>query len=131
MTRASFQQSGFFDRLTDTGSPSKDERTVVLEHLFCLLNTRRGDALATAGYGLPDIASLSGAFPAAAQWLRRDILHAISHYEPRLQEVTVTTVHSDSPTEVEFQIEGTLRDVPGRRVSFQIQVRHSGHVDIC
>lgn len=101
------------------------------EHLRVLLNTRRGGAPSAPVFGVIDLSDMIHEFPAGGAALQMAIWETISIFEPRLTNVRVQQVTSDSPLVLRFDIAGML--VLGRgREPFRVstQVHASGHVNL-
>jgi type VI secretion system protein len=112
--------------------PEEAVRASVLEHLRNMCSTRRGSMLARPDYGLPDIGELVHSFPEALTKIRDALLLTIQRYEPRLKNVRVTHVPSESlELLVRFEIRATLADSPrSPPVRFETQLTASKAVEV-
>ncbi|AKQ65168.1 hypothetical protein A176_002080 [Myxococcus hansupus] len=113
-------------------APSGDVVESIAEHLRSLLNTRRGESVASPGYGILDLNDIVHSYPAAIPRMTQSIRTAIQDFEPRLKSVVVT--HSEDtvdPTALRFDITAQLatRDRKGL-VRFHTQVHPGGRVDL-
>ncbi len=101
----------------------RDLKRAVQRDLEWLLNTRRAvDDLpadmpevirSVATYGLPDFTAASLKSPAEQERVRRALEEAISLFEPRLRDVTVTLepLDEEAPS-LRFHVDGYLRVEP-------------------
>jgi type VI secretion system protein len=106
-------------------------RASVLEHLKNMCRTRRGSIRSRPDYGLPDLGELVHSFPDALSKLRDALLHTIETYEPRLKNVRITHVPSDSlELMVRFEIRGMLVDSRDASVRFETQMSASRAIDV-
>jgi type VI secretion system protein len=100
---------GLLSRLTapDPSRPIDDVQSI-LGNLRAILNTRVGDSLSAAGFGIIDLADLVHNFPNAALIMERSIRATVSEYEPRLKNVRVRLLPSDDPLKLVFEIAARL-----------------------
>lgn len=100
---------GLLSRLTapDPSRPVDDVHSI-LENLRAILNTRVGDSLSAAGFGIIDLADLVHNFPNAALVMERSIRGTVAEYEPRLKSVRVRMIPSDDPLKMVFEIAARL-----------------------
>jgi type VI secretion system protein len=85
-------------------------RDSILQNLIQMCSTRVGSALSCPDYGIASVSEMVYLFPDAITLMAQSLRHTIQTYEPRLQNVQV--VHMPSET-----IELTLRfEVRGRAV---------------
>jgi type VI secretion system protein len=74
----------------------REMRDSILEHLHSMCVTRQGTMLTCPDYGICDVSELVHEFPDAIAKLAKAIRHTIEAYEPRLANVVVRHVPSDS-----------------------------------
>jgi type VI secretion system protein len=100
---------GLLSRLTapDPSRPIDDVQSI-LGNLRAILNTRVGDSLSAAGFGIIDLADLVHNFPNAALIMERSIRATVSEYEPRLKNVRVRQIPSDDALKLVFEIAARL-----------------------
>jgi type VI secretion system protein len=104
--------TGSFRDGTPVGSvPTAERRTrSVMDHLHRLFNTREGGLPHLSGYGLPDISEIYRSMPDSLEQLRAALERAVSHYEPRLRNVRVTSRAGTTRGPVlQFILSGELR----------------------
>jgi type VI secretion system protein len=112
------------------GSPEPSELELVLEHLRCLLNTRRGNSALDPSYGIPDLTDALHAYPLSASAICAELASTVRRYEPRLQNVRVTVAGNGQPgMELRFEIHATLVRAK-TPVRLSTQVTRAGHVSI-
>jgi len=108
MTARPRRPRGLLTRLTRAGE-RPDELESIVAHLHLLLNTRVGEALCAADFGVIDFADVVHSFPAATQALQQSIRATILQYEPRLRNVVVQPVTSADTLTLAFEISARLR----------------------
>ena len=144
-------QASLIDRLTDYEPKNRSEGHVgylesarrfkngLQRDLEWLLNTRRIPVTAPEElvevsrslyhYGLPDLTSVSRDSPEARERLLRRVEDAISTFEPRLANVSISVVEiegAEHRRELRFHVEGTLlMDPTPEQVTFDT-VLHFG-----
>jgi len=99
---------GLFSRL-ESGNVHVSRRAEpteeIIQHLRVLLNTRKGEAAAAAGFGVMDINDLVHGFPAAIERLQASLRETIQEFEPRLKNVIVQHVPDEQdPSHLRFEI---------------------------
>lgn len=82
-------------------------------NLQWILNTRIGDSLASADYGLPDMSTLVKGLPKSELAFARAVEEAIRRYEPRLANIDVSVAIDHDAEElravsVSFSIDAEL-----------------------
>jgi type VI secretion system protein len=124
---------GLFSRLERrTSTAAADPVGSVLEHLRALLNTRKGEAVATPTYGILDFNDIVHTMPAAIHKMQASIRSAILEFEPRMKNVVVTHLSDDEhPTSLRFEISGNLVH-RGHRSPLHLHARITpgGRVDV-
>ncbi|GHG83101.1 type VI secretion system baseplate subunit TssE [Comamonas sp. JC664] len=113
-------------------APPGDVVESIAEHLRHLLNTRKGESVATPGYGILDLNDIVHSYPSAIPRMTQSIRTAIQDFEPRLKSVVVThTEDAADPTALRFDITAQLatRERKGL-VRFHTQVHPGGRVDL-
>lgn len=111
------------------GGERLDELESIVANLRLLLNTRAGEALCAADFGVLDFADVVHNFPAATQALQQSIRATILQYEPRLQHVVVQPVSSDDALTLAFEISARLRSKP-RQVRLWTEMTASGQIQV-
>jgi type VI secretion system protein len=71
-------------------------RDSVLQHLQGMCSTRIGSMLTHPDYGIPDVSDMVHSFPHAISMMQRALKHTIEAYEPRLANVRITHVASQT-----------------------------------
>ena len=74
----------------------REERESILANLAAMCNTRVGTMLTAGDYGIATISEMVYAFPEAVQIMAATLKHSIQAYEPRLQNVQVIHVPSET-----------------------------------
>lgn len=101
----------------------------VLRHLRKMLNTRPEQVLIQSDYGMPDLTEFVQEQPAAVEEAQAAIFRAITQFEPRLRDVSVTHVPPEPGQSVlRFEIMGTLLAERQPHVEFQTEISPSGAV---
>jgi type VI secretion system protein len=114
------------------GASDAELRSSILDNLQRMCRTRRGSMRARPDYGLPDLSEMVHSFPDAVGQIRSALQHTIEAYEPRLTNVRVSHVPSETlDLVVRFEITATLVD-PTRKVPlrFETQLSASRAVDV-
>jgi len=98
-----------------------DLESAVSKHLQRLFNTRQGSCLTCPDFGLIEVSELVFDFPDAIGIIQRSIKNSIQQYEPRLKNVQVRHVKSESVHEMmlHFEITGQIQLPDGRRQSLR------------
>lgn len=111
-----------------TENTSEDLAVSIQAHLTQLLNSRRGMTPHLSHYGLPDIHYVYYSLPHSLEKLAEEIRQTIVLYEPRLTNVSVTYLGSDSDVfRATYRIAGEVAE--GSRVSkltFETEVLRNG-----
>ena len=119
------------DRYTSRDS---DVESAVTQHLARMLNTRQGSALTCPDYGLIEVSEVLYDFPDAIGIMQRALKNSIQTYEPRLKNVQVRHLKSESGSEMtlSFEITAQLQLPDGRRqaLRFSTAVDGSGNVKV-
>ncbi len=131
------------DRIERAADPNGNERSTyrdadveiaVTQHLHRLLNTRQGSSLTCPDYGLIEVSEVLYDFPDAIGIVQRALKNTIQTYEPRLKNVQVRHVKSETPGELalQFEITAQLQLPDGRRQSlrFATAIDNSGNVKV-
>ncbi|NLL14440.1 MAG: type VI secretion system baseplate subunit TssE [Fibrobacter sp.] len=61
----------------------------IMDHLFRILNTRRGSIQHLADYGIPDFSEIYRSTPEGMRRLQEAIRNTVKKYEPRLKNIQV------------------------------------------
>jgi type VI secretion system protein len=130
-------------RLLHAADPNSTERhtrrdhdleSAILAHVGHMLNTRQGSSLTCPDYGLMEVSEVLHEFPEAIGLVQRSIKNSVQTYEPRLKNVQVRHVRSDTLQSMllEFEISAQLQYPDGRRqpVRFGAAVDQSGNVKL-
>lgn len=128
MTARSRRPRGLLGRLAQPGG-RPDELESIVAHLHLLLNTRVGEALCAADFGVVDFADVVHNFPAATQALQQSIRATIMQYEPRLRNVVVQAATSADTLTLAFEISARLRSGP-EQVRLRTEMMASGRVQV-
>ena len=123
---------GLLSRLS-ARDPSRpiNEVESILENLRAILNTRVGESLSAAGFGIIDLADLVHNFPNAGFIMEKSIRATISEYEPRLRNVRVRLVPSEDVLVLAFEISARLaHDRSQASVRVRTEVTPTGHVTV-
>ena len=83
--------TGYYSDGSVTGlySEKEEEYRSITDHLYRLLNARRGAVSHIPDYGLPDLTELYQGLPYSVEILIQEIRSLIDKYEPRLQNVRI------------------------------------------
>ena len=135
--------ASFLTRLERAADPNANERSTgrasdvesaVTEHLARMLNTRQGSCQACPDYGLVEVSEVVYDFPDAIGIMQRALKNTIQTYEPRLKNVQVRHIKSETPGELtlSFEITAQLQLPDGRRQSlrFSTEVDASGNIKV-
>lgn len=128
-------ERGLLTRLaTGKGSlaPAGNPVASILEHLRVLLNTRKGEAVASPGFGILDFNDIIHTYPSAISKMQQSIRLAIQEFEPRLKNVTVAHLpDEENPTALQFEINAQLTG-PGLQgsVHFVTRLQPGGGVEL-
>jgi len=124
---------GLFSRL-EQGQLSAGEDPVasITEHLRALLNTRKGEAVASPNYGILDFNDIVHLMPFAITKMQSSIQSAVQEFEPRLRNVTVRYVEDEvEPTALRFDVSAqlALKGVKGQLL-FRTRLLPGGRVEV-
>lgn len=113
-------------------APPGDVVEAIAAHLRSLLNTRKGESVASPQYGILDLNDIVHTYPSAIPKMTLSIRTAIQEFEPRLKGVVVTYVPDEAdPTALRFDITAQLATKNRRgTVRFHSQVSPGGRVDL-
>jgi type VI secretion system protein len=67
----------------------------IMDHLFRLLNTRRGSIQHLPDYGIPEFSEIYHLTPEGIRGLQEAIMDTVKKYEPRLKNIQVEASESD------------------------------------
>src|SRR5512143_987550 len=113
-------------------APAGNPVASILQHLRVLLNTRKGEAIASPSFGILDFNDIIHTYPAAISKMQQSIRAAIQEFEPRLKNVTVThLLDAEDPTALRFEISAQLNG-PGLHgmVRFVTRLRPGSEVEL-
>ena len=99
----------------------------LLHHLRLLFNTRTGSTLSNWKYGFRDINDLALESRAVEQTVKEEIVRVIREFEPRLSNVTVTSVTDESSHQFNFEITAEVFD---NALRFRAEVNDNGLLSI-
>ncbi len=103
----------------------------VLAHLQRILNTRQGNVLLAADYGIPDFLNFLQTYPESIREIEASIKTAIDKYEPRLSGTSVTFMPDEDETlTLRFQIMAALSVEDNRKVFLETVVDIDGRIKI-
>jgi len=103
----------------------------VLAHLQRILNTRQGNVLLAADYGIPDFLNFLQTYPESIREIEASIKTAIDKYEPRLSGTSVTFMPDEDETlTLRFQIMAALTVEDNRKVFLETVVDIDGRIKI-
>ncbi|MCL2725576.1 MAG: type VI secretion system baseplate subunit TssE [Polyangiaceae bacterium] len=112
-------------------SAEKTLRDSVLQHLQAMCSTRLGSVPIRPDYGLPDVSEMVHSFPDAIDALARALTHTIEKYEPRLLDVVVRHVPSDTvDLVVRFEVTARIADLQHSPVRFETRIDSSRRVQV-
>ena len=100
-------------------SAARALRESILQHLQSMCTTRLGSMPIRPDYGLPSVSEMVHSFPDAIDAIARALVHTIETYEPRLSNVVVRHVPSETATlvirfEMTAHLRGSDADAPLR-----------------
>jgi type VI secretion system protein len=104
----------------------------ILCHLQRILNTRRGNVLIAADYGVPDFTDLFQAYPESVRDLEKSIRQTIQKYEPRLTGVRVSFIPQEEDIlSLRFQIVAKLATTERKnQVLFETIIDTEGKISV-
>ena len=103
----------------------------VLSHLRRLLNTRQGNVLIAADYGIPDFLHFLQSYPESVQEIEQNIKKTIDKFEPRLSETKVTFLPDEDDTLIlRFRISAGLAVGGDRQIYFETVLDTDGRMHI-
>ncbi len=114
------------------GDSDRAFRDAILAHLRVMCGTRIGTMRTRPDYGVPDVSEMVHSFPAALDTLARSIKDTIEKYEPRLTQVRVRHIPSETPDlVVRFEITASMV-LPDRTspVRFETRTDATRRIDI-
>ena len=120
---------GLYRRLAG-GLPRARDHESVLAHLQVILNTHLGESLSSPTLGILDFADIVHGFPASTQILALSIRSTVLLHEPRLRDVTVTSVESSDPLALAFEISARFSDAGRALLRARTELSASGHFNI-
>jgi type VI secretion system protein len=122
---------GLLARLAGREARPVDAADSIAAHLRALLNTRRGDCVTAAGYGILDFNDVVHEFPGGVQQLAKSIRSTVIEFEPRLRNVAVRHVPDENPLTLRFEITAQLPEGrTARTLRFATTVKPGGRVDV-
>lgn len=113
-------------------SASRALRESILQHLQSMCTTRLGSMPIRPDYGLPAVSEMVHSFPDAIDAIARAMVHTIETYEPRLANVAVRHVPSQTAALViRFEVTAQLRGSEGdARLRFATSIDASRRVTV-
>jgi type VI secretion system protein len=132
MPDTSAPRSRLLERLLQRETGSVDEQVAsalqsIQQHLELLLNSRPDSCRCAPTLGLVDFNATALGCADLHTRLAEEIRQCITHYEPRLQQVRVSSTErpeqAQNPLVLQFQIEGQIRFAEqARHASFTLQL---------
>lgn len=110
---------------SDDPAAPLDPVASILSHLAAILNTERGDGHSHPELGV-SLHSLLVRWPASRIEVLRELSKAIERFEPRLTEVRVDTIPSET-MRLAVMIQARLAD---RTMSIRTELNPTGHVTV-
>jgi type VI secretion system protein len=115
------------DARAQSASSIRDD---ILNQLRGMCVTRRGTMLTCPDYGLVDVSEMLHDFPDAIADMAKAIKHTIQNYEPRLTNVRVRHVRTETMLLL-YEISAELQSDRGREtIQFQTSVEASRKVSV-
>ena len=113
-------------------SAARALRESILQHLQSMCTTRIGSMPIRPDYGLPSVSEMVHSVPDAIDAIARAMTHTIETYEPRLTNVTVRHVPSETASLViRFEVTAHLRGGdPGSSLRFATSIDASRRVKV-
>ncbi|HWL86525.1 MAG TPA: type VI secretion system baseplate subunit TssE [Polyangiaceae bacterium] len=91
------------------GEGDRALRDAILSHLRVMCGTRIGTMRTRPDYGVPDVSEMVHSFPVALDALAKSLKETIEKYEPRLKNVRVRHIPSETPDLiVRFEITASM-----------------------
>jgi type VI secretion system protein len=131
-----FETAGFLEKMLGP-LPSSVQRTwprwvgdPVRNHLALLLNSRMGSVSCLPDYGLPDVSTFYTDYPGSLTELRVLVQKLIEKYEPRLLNVRVRLIESDTAEfKASFLITGEIEaDGESVVVQYRTTISNNGQI---
>ncbi len=128
-------ERGLLTRLASSShgtlAPRGNPVAAISEHLRALLNTRKGESVATPSYGIMDFNDIIHILPAAIPRIQQSIRTAIQEFEPRLKNVAVAHLpDEDEPTALKFEISAQLAKGARGVLRFHTRITPGGKVEL-
>jgi type VI secretion system protein len=117
------------DKISDV-PPNQRLYQSIIDHLTCLLNTRRGSISYLPDYGLPDISGVYRNMPDSINVLKQSMKETIEKYEPRMKK-PVRLVEQEPHTDgfvITFLLIAQLLD--GGAVHLRTRFSTTGYAEI-
>jgi type VI secretion system protein len=109
----------------------EDSNESILAHLRVLLNTRKGAAVTTPGFGIVDFNDFVHLFPVNLHLLQASIRATILEFEPRLRNVLVRYLPDEDPLVIRFEITAQPAKEGARTLlRFRTQLTPGGKIDV-
>ena len=104
----------------------------IRNHLKVLFNSKQGTIAHLPDYGLPDVSVIYKDFPGSLDGMRKAIAHAISKYEPRLENVSVILVdREDQIFHATYLVSASLVKSSGEGdIKFHTRITSDGRMEI-
>jgi type VI secretion system protein len=110
-------------------SPEEEVDLSIRDHLWRLLNSRRGSLVHQPHLGMPDIAALYLELPYTRDRIMSCIRQCVFDFEPRLRHPHVRPIHREDDQDfTRFELLGETHE--GRRLSYIITLYRSGNIEV-
>lgn len=96
----------------NTAKPAKgrpDDLQKIVEHLNCILNTKKGYGSILSDFGIRDLNEYTSR-DVLVKAIMQEVKHNIECYEPRLQIEEITVEENNDPFRISFSIKCFLKD---------------------
>lgn len=101
----------------------------IRDHLWRLLNSRRGSLTHLPHYGMPDIAALYLDLPYTRDRIMACIRQCIDDFEPRLQQPQIRPLCLDKDNDfTPFEVVGETPH--GQRLKYTVSLYRNGHIQV-
>lgn len=102
----------------------------IVEHLAVMLNTRAGDSVTVPDFGLPDFTDVVHEFPDGIQAIQQGIRAVILKYEPRLGNVSVRHLPTETSTTLQFEVVARVKNRQRSLIRLQTSMMSDGRFQV-